>query len=102
MWRWCLNSKQAALQLKVEDSRRDKWGQKKLPTPDSHVDGEKGTRTAVYNTKRDWRKKGDEKKEKEKKKSERWKKDNSKKKEFRIIDQTIRAYPKMLFVWMHE
>ena len=66
------------------------------------MDGENGKRIAVYNTKRDSRKNGDEKKEKEKKKSERWKKDNSKKKEFRIIDHTIRAYPKRLFVWMHE
>ena len=48
-----MNSKQAALQLRVEDSRRDERGQKKLLTLDSHVDGEKGTRTAIYNTKRD-------------------------------------------------
>ena len=41
-------------------------------------------------------------KRKGEKKSERWKKDNSKKKEFRIIDHTIRAYPKRLYVWMHE
>ena len=41
------------------------------------------------------------KKEKEKK-SERWKKENSKKKEFHIIDHTIRAYPKMTFVFVHE
>ena len=41
------------------------------------------------------------KKEKQEK-SERLKKDNSKKKEFHIIDHTIRAYPKMLFVFVHE
>ena len=33
-----------------------KWikrrGIERLPTPDSHVDGEKGTKTIVYNTKR--------------------------------------------------
>ena len=50
-----MNSKQANLQPRVEDSRRDERGQKKLPTPDSHVDGEKGTRTAVYNRKRDFK-----------------------------------------------
>ena len=54
-------------------------GTKKLPTPDLHVDGENGTKTIVYNTKRD-----------------------SKKREFQIIDQTIRAYPRMLFVSVHE
>ena len=43
--------------------------------------------------------KKDEKKKKEKK-SERLKKDNSKKKEFHIIDHTIRAYPRMLFVFV--
>ena len=41
-------------------------------------------------------------KKKRRKKNERWKKDNSKKKEFHIIDHTIRTYPKMLFAWMHE
>ena len=46
-------------------------------------------------------KKGREKRKGEKK-SERWKKDNSKKKEFHIIDHTIRSCPKMLFVLMHE
>ena len=35
-------------------------------------------------------------------KSIRLKKDNSKKKEFHIIDHTIRAYPKILFVFVHE
>ena len=73
MWRWCLNSKQAVLQLRVEDSRRDERGQKKLPTPDSHVDGEKCTRTAVYNTKRNWRKKG-RKKRKKRKRAKGWRK----------------------------
>ena len=44
---------------------------------------------------------GGTKKEKQEK-SERLKKDNSKKKEFHIIDHAIRAYPKMLFVFVHE
>ena len=46
--------------------------------------------------------KGDEKKGKKEKKSERLKKDNSKKREFHIIDHTIRAYPRMHFVSVHE
>ena len=64
------------------------------------MDGENGAKTIVYNTKRKKRK-GGTKKEKEEKKSERLKKDNSKKKEFHIIDHTIRAYPKMLFVFVY-
>ena len=62
------------------------------------MDGEKDTKITVYNTKRDARKGG----RKKRKKSERLKKDNSKKKEFHIIDHTIMAYPKMLFVSVHE
>ena len=73
-------------------------GTEKLPTPDSHVDGEKGTKIIVYNTKRDSRKGGQRKK----KKSERLKKDNSKKREFHIIDHTIKAYLRMFFVSVHE
>ena len=65
------------------------------------MDGEKGTRTTVYNTKRDSRKR-EEKKEKEKKRAKGERKTTLKQKEFRIIDHTIRTYPKMLFVWMHE
>ena len=43
------------------------------------------------------RKRGKEKQEK----SKRLKKYNSKKKEFHIIDHTVRAYPKMLFVFVY-
>ena len=64
------------------------------------MDREKGARTIVYNTKKD-SKEGGRKKEKQEK-SKRLKKDNSKKKAFHIIDHTIRACPKMLFVLMHE
>ena len=64
------------------------------------MDGEKGTKNIVYNTKRD-QKKSRTKKEKQEK-SERLKKDNSKKKKFHIIDHTIRTYPKMFFVFVHE
>ena len=44
----------------------------------------------------------DDEERKRGKKGERLKKDNSKKKEFHSIDHTIRAYPKMLFVFVHE
>ena len=47
---------------------------RKLPTPDSHVDGEYGTKTMVYNMKRNSKKRGEKNKEKE-----RFKKYNSKK-----------------------
>ena len=59
--------------------KEGRTGTEKLPIPDSHVDGENSTKTIVYNTKR-----------------------YSKKKEFQIIDQTIRTYPRMLFVSVHE
>ena len=63
------------------------------------MDGEKNAKTIVYNTKRDSKKR--ERKKKKQEKSERLKKYNSKKKEFHIIDHTIRAYSKMLFVFVH-
>ena len=50
----------------------------KLPTPDSHMDGENGVKTMVYNTKRNSK---ERKKEESGKKKERSKKYNSKKKE---------------------
>ena len=37
-------------------------GTGKLPTPDSHVDGENGAKTMVYNMKRNSKKRGREKK----------------------------------------
>ena len=49
----------------------------KLPTPDSHMDGENGVKTMVYNTKRNSK---ERKKEESGKKKERSKKYNSKKK----------------------
>ena len=64
------------------------------------MDREKDTKIIVYNTKRDSRKGG--RRKKKEKKSERLKKDNSKKREFHIIDHIIRAYPRMLFVSVHE
>ena len=50
---------------------------KKLPTLDSHVDGENGAKTIVYNTKRDSKIRREKKKTKDKNK--RLKKYNSKK-----------------------
>ena len=44
-------------------------GQGKLPTPDSHMDGENGAKTIVYSTKRD--SKRNERKKKTKDKNER-------------------------------
>ena len=41
-------------------------GTEKLPTPDSHVNGENGVKTMVYNTKRNSKKRGWEKIEKKK------------------------------------
>ena len=53
-------------------------GTGKLPTPDSHVDGENGAKTMIYNTKRNSKRKT---REKTGRKKERSKKYNSKKKE---------------------
>ena len=50
-------------------------GTGKLPTPDSHVDGENCAKTMVYNMKRNSKKKGGEKN----KEKERFKKHNIKK-----------------------
>ena len=52
----------------MEGSRRGKGNrEKRLPTPDPHVDGGNGVKTIVYNTKKE-RKKGRKKKEKKEKK----------------------------------
>ena len=59
--RWCLNSKQAALQLILEGSRGVGWDREKLPPPDSHVYGENGAETVVYNMKRNSKKMEEEK-----------------------------------------
>ena len=64
------------------------------------MDEENGTKIIVYNTKKNEKGKGTEKEKQEK--SERLNKCNSKKKEFHIIDHTISAYPKMLFVFLYE
>ena len=53
-------------------------GTGKLPTPNSHVDGENGAKTMIYNTKRNSKR---NREEKTGRKKERSKKYNSKKKE---------------------
>ena len=53
-------------------------GTGKFPTLDSHVDGENGAKTMVYNTKRNSKRGGQEK---NRKKKEMLKKYNNKKKE---------------------
>ena len=52
-----------------------RWDKERLPTPDSHVYGENGAKTMVYNMKRNSKKRGGEKN----KEKERFKKYNSKK-----------------------
>ena len=62
-----MNSEHAALQLRMEDSRKDKRsGEKGLSTPDPHVDGENSRKTMVYNTKRKKKKKGARKRKRKK------------------------------------
>ena len=54
-----MNSEHAAFQLRMEDSRKGKRdGEKELSTPNPHVDGEKGKKAIVYNTKEGERKRG--------------------------------------------
>ena len=74
-------------------------GTKKLWTPDSHVGGEICVKTVVYNTKKGSKEK--EEKKKKEKESKRLKKYNNKKKEFCTLDHTTRAWPKILFVFVH-
>ena len=57
-----MNSEHAALQLRMEDSRKGKTdGEKELWTPNPHVDGGKGKKAIVYNTKEEKREKKEEK-----------------------------------------
>ena len=49
----------------MEDSRKGKTdGEKKPSTPNPHVDGGKGKKAIVYNTKEEKKKKGEKKEEK--------------------------------------
>ena len=72
--------------------------EKRLPTPDPHMDGGIGVKTIVYNTKKDSketqkRKKIRKKREREKK---RVKKYNSKKEEFNTFSHSTRTGPRIL------
>ena len=71
MWRWYLNSDEAALQLLVggsRGSRRCRWDRKRSPEPNLHVCGEDGMKGAVYNMKKEHAEKenGTEKEKREK------------------------------------
>ena len=66
-----MNSEHAALQLRMEDSRKGKRsGKKGLSTPDPHVNGGNGKKAMVYNTKRE-KKEGEAEKERKKEKREK-------------------------------
>ena len=55
----------------MEDSRKGKTdGEKELSTPNPHMDGGKGKRAIVYNTKEGKKGRGERKKDKKKKKRE--------------------------------
>ena len=99
-----MNSEHAALQLRIEGSRRGKGNREKgLPTPDPHVDGGNSVKTIVYNTKKDKKRKGQKKEEEEKereKKSKWLKKYNSKKEEFITLNPSTRACPRILFAYV--
>ena len=69
-------------------SKEGRKGTGKLSTPDSHVDGESGAKTIVYNTKKERRKKeggGNTTVEKE---------------EFITLSPNTRARPKILFAFV--
>ena len=66
-----MNSEHAALQLRIEGSRRGKGNrEKRLPTPDPHVDEGNGVKTIVYNTKKDKKRKGQKKEEEKEREKE--------------------------------
>ena len=63
----------------------------KLWTLDSHVGGEIGVKTVVYNAPKKKKKRGEK----------GWRTTTVKKKEFCTLDHTIRAWPRILFVFVH-
>ena len=83
----------SSLTAKSRRFKEGRKGMKRLPTPDSHVGGEIGVKTVVYNTKRDQKKWKEERK--------RGKKYNSKRKELCTLDLTTRAWPRILSVFVH-
>ena len=64
------------------------------------MDGEKGTKTIVYNTKMD-SKEGGGGRRKKNKKERKVEKYNSKKEEFSTLGHSIRACPRILFACVH-
>ena len=59
----------------MKGSRRGKGSrEKRLPTPDPHVDGGNGKKTIVYNTKKEKKKGGTEKRGKKRKRKNKGKK----------------------------
>ena len=61
MWRWYLNSDQAALQLLVDGSGGVGWDNKGFLESNLHMYGRDDTQIMVYNMER-WPKDGDQKK----------------------------------------
>ena len=97
MWRWCLNSKQAVLQLREEGLRRGEMRQGNSQHL-THTWMEKMVQKPYYIMRKGIQRRWTEEKQK---KSERLNKYNSKKKELYTIDHTIRAWPRMLFVLVY-
>ena len=66
------------------------------------MDGEKGARTIVYNTKKDSKEGTEEKRqEKRERESKRLKKYNSKKEEFNTLSHSTRTCPRILLACVH-
>ena len=70
-----------------------RWDREKLPKPDLHVYGENGTKIMVYNMKRCPKRKGLKKQIKRK-----FKKYNTRRKKLQILDYTILAKPRTIFI----
>ena len=98
-----MNSEPAALQLRVEGSRRGERGHRNFENL-THTWVEKLVEKSWYITRKGIQRRGTEKKDGKKERereSKRLKKYNSKKEEFSIFDHITRACPKILFVLVH-
>ena len=96
----------SSLTTKSRRFKEGRRGTEKLWTPDSHVGGEIGVKTVVYNMKRDQKKKAREEKKEERNKKRKegakgWREYNGKKKKYCTLDHTTRAWPMILFVFVH-
>ena len=77
-------------------------GTGKLPTSDSHVDNEYDIEPMVYNRKMNEKKREEQKKKKNKENKGGWRNTTvERKEEPKTIDHTIRAQPRMFFVFVH-